>query len=76
MEERIGMKDSNGRSIKVGDILVSSYGIPPKRIEGEVIKTNDDGFWIYAKGHRPEYARPRVFKKHLGYIEIKETNND
>lgn len=59
------VKDSDGNLVKEGDRVFSSYGIPPLRIEGEVV---DRGgvLWVLTPGHSPPEITLKRFKEYLG----------
>jgi hypothetical protein len=63
------MKDRYGKQVKPGDILESSYGIPPVKIIGNVIHRGDE-LWVLTPGHSPAECKLTAFKRHLGEFEI------
>jgi len=63
------MKDRYGVQVKPGDILESSYGIPPVKIVGTVIH-REGVLWVLTPGHDPAECKLTAFKRHLGEFEI------
>lgn len=70
------VKDEDGRVVKVGDKLRSYYGIPPVRIDGEVIKRNGR-LIVLTPGHDPAEVTLREFADCLGcfYVMDAEPTN-
>lgn len=59
------IKDADGRPVKVGDRLRSSYGIPPRTIVGKVVKRNGR-LIVLTPGHNPAELPLREFAEALG----------
>lgn len=59
------MKDVDGVTIKAGDTIVFSYGIPPLRVEAPVVIENGKLVAI-TTGHNPPKCELRHLKKHVG----------
>ena len=59
------MKDSDNNTVKAGDTIVSSYGIPPVKIEGKIIRRNGR-LWVLTPGHSPSECSLARFKEYLG----------
>lgn len=57
--------DSDGNTVTEGDMIWSSYGIPPVKIEGGVIRV-DGELVVLTPGHTPEMATLKEFSKHMG----------
>jgi hypothetical protein len=49
------MHDSDRRTVKAGDVIQFSYGIPPVRVTAEVIEENGK-LVALTPGHNPEQA--------------------
>jgi len=64
------IKDSNDELICEGDIIEFSYGIPPRRVRGEVV-FRGGAFEVLTPGHNPEFVLLRDLKYYVGemYIE-------
>lgn len=63
------MIDRYGAQVKPGDVLESSYGIPPVKIVGNVIHRAGE-LWVLTPGHNPSEIKLTAFKRHLGEFEI------
>ena len=59
------MKDSDNITVKAGDTIVSSYGIPPARIEG-LVEKRGNRLWVLTPGHSPAECSLGKFKEYLG----------
>ena len=58
-------KDDDGFAARAGDIVMFSYGIPPVRVEAEVINRN--GILIaLTPGHNPPECRLRDLRRFVG----------
>lgn len=58
-------RDSDGKRIRSGMHLVSSYGIPPVRIVGEVA-LRGRRLWVLTPGHNPSETSLQEFLDCLG----------
>ena len=67
------LKDSNGVLVKAGDVIVSSYGIPPRRLEGKVIE-RDGKLIVLTPDSNPKESTLHSFKYHLHEFWIKGPN--
>lgn len=61
----LGMKDSDGKTIKAGDTIVFSYGIPPLRVVAPVV-LEDDKLVAITTGHTPSKCELKELKKYIG----------
>jgi hypothetical protein len=57
--------DSDGVTVREGDYIHSSYGIPPIKIIGEIAVV-DGALWVLTPGHEPTSCTLALFKEHLG----------
>lgn len=68
------MKDSNGEVIRAGYTITSSYGIPPKGINGQVVRQMYGGqirLMVLTPGHDPDKCLLGDFMRHMnGDVEI------
>ena len=63
------MNDRHGNKVKDGDLLESSYGIPPVKVFGTVAQI-DGELWVFTPGHTPSKCKLTSFKKSMGEFEI------
>ena len=66
------IRDEDGKAVRVGDRLLSSYGIPPVKITGEVVKRRGR-LMVLTPGHNPSEITLREFVKALGTFWIIES---
>lgn len=61
------IKDSDGKSVKAGDVVCFSFGIPPVYVEAPIILLNDR---LYAStpNHNPTKCLLSTLKKHVGWF--------
>ena len=64
-----GIQDSEGQDIYEGDILRSSYGIPPVKVLAPVVFMRG-GFYAMTPNHNPKESLLSDFIYHLGYAEV------
>ena len=63
------MNDRYGKIIRKGDTLLSSYGIPPRRIEAQVVRQmygGQDRLMVLTPGHSPERCTLATFMESMG----------
>lgn len=65
------IRDDDGDIVRAGDRLRSSYGIPPRRIEGVVVERNGR-LVVLTPGHSPAECTLREFAEHLGNFWIEK----
>jgi len=59
------LRDDNGNTIRAGDIVIFSYGIPPVRVRSRIIER--DGRLIgLCPGHNPPDFNLRSLRKYVG----------
>lgn len=61
--------DSDGKLVKAGMFVRTSYGIPPIKLRGEVVRQNGR-LWVLTPGHKPERCSLVKFKEYLGEFWI------
>ena len=68
------MKDDDGKTVKAGDTIYFSYGIPPIRVDAPVVKEGGKLVAI-TKGHNPEKCSLKELKEYVGQFWKVEAAN-
>ena len=58
------IKDADGKWVRAGCTIMFSYGIPPVRVEGEVIREGSK-LIVLTPGHNPEASPLRELREHV-----------
>lgn len=64
-----GIMDADGNEIYEGDIIQSSYGIPPVKVTAPVV-FRDGGFFVMTPRHTPEKCLLSEFINYLGCVYV------
>lgn len=59
------MRDSDGKTVKAGDMICFGYGIPTKRVNAPVVMENGELMAITA-GNTPEKCSLKDLKEYVG----------
>ena len=68
------VRDEDDRIVKAGDVLVSSYGIPPRRLEGQVIERKGK-LIVLTPDSNPKECTLHAFQRHLGTFYVREPSS-
>lgn len=68
------MKDMDGKTIKEGDTIIFSYGIPPRKVVAPIILKNGKLIAI-TTGHTPATCELRQLKKYVGGFYKQDSPN-
>lgn len=66
------IRDEDGRAVRIGDKLISSYGIPPREIIGTVVKRRGR-LTVLTPGHNPAEVSLREFVEALPSFWIQQS---
>ena len=69
------MKCDDGYELKEGDVIYSSYGIPPKKIIGKLYKSGKQWRVSILTGDKPSDASLAGFRQNLG-VFFKEQQSE
>ena len=59
------IRDEDGKTVKAGDLITFSYGIPGVRVEAPIVDIRGELFAI-TLGHTPDKCKLRDLRKHVG----------
>lgn len=60
-----GIRDEDGKTVKDGDTITFSYGIPPVRVEAKIAEIKGELFAM-TPGHNPDRCKVKDLPKHVG----------
>jgi len=62
---RWAILDDDGETVRNGDVILFSYGIPPVRVFGSVVLLKRE-LWVLTPGHNPDRCRMAELRDHVG----------